>query len=93
MTEPSLNLLPAKDRKTLAPLLKDAIKTLQDPYYNPEGDQFKSITSILRNCGFFRDNLPKHIKLNKFADLAKLHVNPFTEACPIFGKIAKKNFS
>ncbi len=51
----------------------DALKTLQDPLSFSETEQFKAMTQIIKNCSFFKNNLPKHIKIAKFAELAKLH--------------------
>jgi len=73
MEQPTRIFQPIK-RQTFKPLLEDTLRALQDPLSNPEGPQYKSIVYTIKNCELFRNSLPKHIKLDKFAELAKLYV-------------------
>ena len=55
-------------------IYQNALQTLQNPSYNPESHQWEAISSILRNCDFFRKKFLSPVKLNDFIQLAKPHV-------------------
>jgi len=56
-------------------LFTKAIEILQNPLYDPEGEDFKVITSVLKSCDFFQKNFKSPAKLNEFLQLAKFHLN------------------
>ncbi len=62
-------------RKNFRPLLEDALEILKDPFSNPDSDNYKMITYVVKNCDFFRQQIQSSVKLNQFANLSKDHLN------------------